>query len=158
MAKLKIKDIVTDVVASFLEENKLELYNVEFLKEGKDWFLRIYIDKAQNAEEQYISSDDCEMVSRFLNEELDKLDPIEQNYYLEVSSPGMDRELLEQKHFDRYVGELVEVSLYKPINGKKKLEGELIGLADKIITIKIEEEELNLPQDEVAKVRLVVVF
>ena len=93
-AKVKVTDLVEEIAAPFLEENGLELYHTEFLKEGRDWFLRVYIDKKEGQEEEYVSTDDCEKVSRFLSDELDRIDPIEQNYYLEVSSPGLDRELL----------------------------------------------------------------
>lgn len=112
MAKKKIKEIIEEIAFDFMTDNGLELYNVEFLKEGRDWFLRVYIDK-QGAEDDYVDTDDCEKVSRLLSEKLDELDPIEQNYYLEVSSPGMDRELLTPKHFEKFTGKLVEVKLYK---------------------------------------------
>ena len=159
MAKIKIKDMAEDLLKDFLPDNGLELYNAEFTKEGKDWFLRIYIDKQEGAEEEYVSTDDCELVSRFLSEKLDEEDPIEQNYYLEVSSPGMDRQLIEQRHYDRYEGHLVEVKLYKGIDGKKLYEGELVGLTDGIITIKDENNnEITFSLDQVAKTNLAVVF
>ena len=159
MAKIKIKDMAEDLLKDFLPDNGLELYNAEFTKEGKDWFLRIYIDKQEDAEEEYVSTDDCELVSRFLSEKLDEEDPIEQNYYLEVSSPGMDRQLIEQRHYDRYEGHLVEVKLYKGIDGKKLYEGELVGLTDGILTIKDENNnEITFSLDQVAKTNLAVVF
>lgn len=157
MAKLQIKELVRELSEEFLKENDLELYNVEFQKEGKDWFLRIFIDKVQG--EEYVGSDDCEKVSRFLSGELDNLDPIEQNYYLEVSSPGMDRQLLEQKHFDRFAGKLVEVKLYKGLDGKKLYQGILKGLIDgNVVIINEDEEELSFPLEQVAKTNLAVVF
>ena len=159
MAKIKIKDMVETLTADFLDENGLELYNTEFVKEGKDWFLRVYIDKKVSETEEYVSTDDCEAVSRFLSEKLDETDPIEQNYYLEVSSPGMDRELVEQKHFDRYRGHLVEVKLYKGVDGKKVYEGELVGLTDGNLTIKDENNnEITFSMEQVAKTNLAVVF
>ncbi|MDD4377157.1 MAG: ribosome maturation factor RimP [Eubacteriales bacterium] len=111
MAKKKITDIVSEVLNDFLNENRLELYNVEFIKEGKDWFLRVYIDKQENQDEEYVSTDDCEKVSRFLSVKLDEIDPIDQNYYLEVSSPGMDRSLIEEKHYKRFSGKLLSQTL-----------------------------------------------
>ena len=72
MAKVKVKDLVEELVMPFLEENGMELYNVEFVKEAKDWFLRIYIDKQESPEETFISTDDCELVSRFLSEKRKK--------------------------------------------------------------------------------------
>ena len=135
MAKKKITDVVAELAGDFLAENGYELYNTEFVKEGRDWFLRVYIDKAQaaeaaaeaaeEAEPQYVSTEDCEKVSRFLSEKLDESDPIEQNYYLEVSSPGMDRPLITPEHYARYVGEEVEIRLYKAIDGVKNIQGTL---------------------------------
>ena len=165
MAKKKITEIVEEITADFLAENGLELYNSEFVKEGKDWFLRVYIDRQQeeeteDKEEVYVSTDDCEKVSRFLSEELDRLDPIEQNYYLEVSSPGLDRELIKEKDFIRFCGRLVDISLYKAIDGKKTYQGILKGLTeDNSIVITAEkEEEIEFPREQVAKARLAVIF
>ena len=159
MAKKKITDIVSEVLNDFLNENRLELYNVEFIKEGKDWFLRVYIDKQENQDEEYVSTDDCEKVSRFLSVKLDEIDPIDQNYYLEVSSPGMDRTLIEKKHYKRFSGKLVEISLYKAIDGAKKYECILVGLIDGDIVIKVENDnERRFPQEQVSKTRLAVVF
>lgn len=159
MAKKKIKEIIEEIAAGFMTENGLELYNVEFSKEGRDWFLRVYIDKQSAEAENYVDTDDCEKVSRFLSEKLDELDPIEQNYYLEVSSPGMDRELLEPKHYEKFAGKLVEVKLYKGIDGKKLYEGILVGLVDGNVIIKDEnDKELMFPLDQVAKTNLAVVF
>ena len=128
MAKKKITDVVAELAGDFLAENGYELYNTEYVKEGRDWFLRVYIDKAQaepGEEQTYISTEDCEKVSRFLSEKLDEADPIEQNYYLEVSSPGMDRPLITPEHYARYVGEEVEIRLYKAIDGVKNIQGTL---------------------------------
>ena len=168
MAKKKITEIVEEITADFLAENGLELYNSEFVKEGKDWFLRVYIDRQQeeeteeteDKEEVYVSTDDCEKVSRFLSEELDRLDPIEQNYYLEVSSPGLDRELIKEKDFIRFCGRLVDISLYKAIDGKKTYQGILKGLTEdnSIVITDEKEEEIEFPREQVAKARLAVIF
>ena len=168
MAKKKITEIVEEITADFLVQNGLELYNSEFVKEGKDWFLRVYIDRQQeeeteeteDKEEVYVSTDDCEKVSRFLSEELDRLDPIEQNYYLEVSSPGLDRELIKEKDFIRFCGRLVDISLYKAIDGKKTYQGILKGLTEdnSIVITDEKEEEIEFPREQVAKARLAVIF
>ena len=166
MAKKKITEIVEEITADFLSENGLELYNSEFVKEGKDWFLRVYIDKLPkegadgNVEEEYVSTDDCESVSRFLSAELDRLDPIEQNYYLEVSSPGLDRALLKEKDFIRFCGHMVDISLYKAIDGKKTYQGILKGLTEdnSIVITDEKEEEIEFPREQVAKARLAVIF
>ena len=165
MAKKKITEIVEESTADFRAENGLELYNSECVKEGKDWFLRVYIDRQQeeeteDKEEVYVSTDDCEKVSRFLSEELDRLDPIEQNYYLEVSSPGLDRELIKEKDFIRFCGRLVDISLYKAIDGKKTYQGILKGLTEdnSIVITDEKEEEIEFPREQVAKARLAVIF
>ena len=166
MAKKKITEIVEEITADFLVQNGLELYNSEFVKEGKDWFLRVYIDKLPkegadgNVEEEYVSTDDCESVSRFLSAELDRLDPIEQNYYLEVSSPGLDRALLKEKDFIRFCGHMVDISLYKAMDGKKTYQGILRGLTEdnKIIITDENGSEIEFPREQVAKTRLAVIF
>ena len=166
MAKKKITEILEEITADFLVQNGLELYNSEFVKEGKDWFLRVYIDKLPKegadgkVEEEYVSTDDCESVSRFLSAELDRLDPIEQNYYLEVSSPGLDRALLKEKDFIRFCGHMVDISLYKAVNGKKAYQGTLKGLTDdnKIVITDEKGEEIEFPREQVAKTRLAVIF
>ena len=160
MAKKKITEIIEEISAEFLAQNGLELYNSEFVKEGRDWFLRVYIDKTQEAQEaQYVSTDDCEKVSRFLSAELDRVDPIEQNYYLEVSSPGMDRALLRDKDFVRFAGEIVDISLYKAVDGRKAYQGRLVGIEDgKIILTDEQDNRIEFPREQVAKTKLAVIF
>ena len=160
MAKKKITEIIEEISAEFLAQNGLELYNSEFVKEGRDWFLRVYIDKTQEAQEaQYVSTDDCEKVSRFLSAELDRIDPIEQNYYLEVSSPGMDRALLRDKDFVRFAGEIVDISLYKAVDGRKAYQGRLVGIEDgKIILTDEQDNRIEFPREQVAKTKLAVIF
>lgn len=159
MAKKKIGEIVEEMLCDFLAENSYELYNIEFVKEGRDWFLRVYVDKITNEEGVYMGSDDCEKVSRYLSEKLDENDPIPQNYYLEVSSPGMDRPLIKEEHYQRYTGHQVEVKLYKGIDGTKNIEGTLEGLKDGIVTITDEnEKKWELPLEAIAKTKLAVVF
>ena len=162
MAKVQIKELISDMAGEFLRENGLELYNTQFKKEGRDWYLRVFIDKAQtdsNAEEEYVSTDDCEKVSRYLSEKLDEADPIQQNYFLEVSSPGMDRELFAQKDYDRFAGRRVEVKLYQNFENSKEYEGTLIGLIDGKVVIRDDDErEMAFPLEQVAKTNLAVVF
>ena len=182
MAKKKITDVVAELAGDFLAENGYELYNTEFVKEGRDWFLRVYVDKAQAEdakadesgtdgadEPQYISTEDCEKVSRFLSEKLDEADPIEQNYYLEVSSPGLDRPLLRPEHYARYVGEEVEIKLYKAIDGVKNIQGTLKSFdpdAEKVTVRSVEwtkkggsvEKTYELELSDIAKANLAVVW
>ena len=115
---------MTELLAPFLEAEGYELYRLEYVKEGKDWFLRVFIETAPQGPGEWpgsVTTDDCEKVSRYLSEKLDETDPIEQNYIFEVSSPGMDRPLLREIDFIRYSGELVDVKLYESINGTKNL-------------------------------------
>ena len=165
--KDRITDLVAEVLDVFLSEHGLELYHTEFRKEGKDWYLNVFIDIAEAVREEnerkgevrYVSTDDCEIVSDFLSGKLDELDPIEQNYVLQVSSPGMDRELYEQKDFDRFEGELVDVRLYKGEHGQKVVTGTLVGKRDGFIVIADEKgNERQIAEKDAAKTCLAVVF
>lgn len=159
MAKVQVKELATKVLDSYLKEQGLELYDVEYIKEGKDWFLRVYIDKLWEETEEFVDLEDCEKTSRFLSEKLDELDPIEQNYYLEVSSPGMERKLKTQRDFIKYRGRTVEVSLYEAYQGQKKYQGVLLDFLDGNLCIQDEKKnELLLPFDKVAKANIKVVF
>ena len=159
MAKVKIKNVVADLLQDYLDERGLELWNVEFVKEVKDWFLRVYIDKKSHDKEDYISIEECEDVSRHLSELLDENDPIEQNYYLEVSSPGMDRELITEDHYKRYIGSLVDMKLYKAIDGKKVITATLDGIDDEnYYLLDDNENKLTIAKSQVAKTKLAVVF
>lgn len=159
MAKKKIKDQVSDILAGYLEENGLELWNVEFVKEARDWFLRVYVDKKPGAEKEYVSIEECENVSRFLSEALDEQDPIEQNYYLEVSSPGLDRELITEDHYRRYFGSVVEMKLYKAIDGKKEISAVLDDMDDDKYYLTVDDgSKIEVEKSQVAKTRLAVII
>ena len=157
MAKKKITEIAAEMMADFLAAEGYELYNIEFVKEGKDWFLRVYVDMASG--EGYIGTEDCEKVSRFLSEKLDEEDPIEQNYYLEVSSPGMDRPLLTKAHYERYVGSEVEIRLYKGKEGTKNIQGVLDSIEGETVTVTDHDnKKWELELAEIAKANLAVIF
>ncbi len=150
---------VNDLIASWMEEmDGYELSRSEFIKEAGTWYLRVYVDKISEGEYLTVGTDDCEKVSRYLSEKLDKEDPIAQNYYLEVSSPGMDRLLVNDKDFVRFAGALVDVKLYKPLDGKKEFSGILVGVKDDILTLNIDDKEFNLAMNSIAKINLAVVF
>lgn len=153
MAKKKIEEIVAEFAGPIVASHSFELVDVEFLKEGASWYLRIYIDKPGG-----ITIDDCQVVSEDISDILDKKDPIEQSYFLEVSSPGLDRPLKKDADFERFKGELVEVKVFKPIDGRKVFEGELLGLLDNKIIIKIDGNDLEFERDQVAMVRRVIKF
>ena len=165
--KKRITEVVGELLEGFLGKHGLELYHTEFRKEGKDWYLNVFIDIAEavrdenerNGEVRYVSTDDCEVVSGYLSEKLDEVDPIEQNYVLQVSSPGMDRELYEQKDFDRFTGELVDVKLYRAEDGNKLVTGTLVGKKDGCIVITDENgNERSFAEKDVAKTCLAIVF
>ena len=157
MAKKKITEIVEEMLEDFLRQEGYELYNAEFVKEGRDWFLRVYIDKTVT--DEYVGTEDCEKVSRFLSEKLDEEDPIEQNYYLEVSSPGMDRPLLKRSHYERYIGREVEIRLYKGKDGTKNIQGVLKDIKGDDITVEDHDgREWKLQLSEIAKAKLAVIF
>ena len=111
MAYSKTEQIVLGLAEPVAASEGAYLYDVEYVKEGGIWFLRVYVDK----EEGGISLDDCEAISRKLSDVLDREDPISQNYYLEVASPGIERKLKTEEHFNRYLGETVDVGLYKAV-------------------------------------------
>lgn len=157
MARKKITEITEELLLDFLPGEGYELYSTEFVKEGKDWFLRVFIDRRDGGE--YIGIEDCEKVSRYLSARLDEADPIEQNYYLEVSSPGMDRQLIKPEHYVKFKGSEVEIKLYKGVDGTKNICGVLGELKEN--TIKVTDHdgrEWNLELAEIAKAKLAVIF
>lgn len=132
------------------EANQVEIYDIEYVKEGSDWYLRAYIDK-----EGGVTINDCEAVSRALSDALDAEDFVEDAYILEVSSPGLGRLLKKDKHFSRSLMEEVEIKTYKPVSGNKEFSGRLAAFDDRTITILPEEGgELVFDRSDVAAVRL----
>ena len=137
-----------------IEANQFELVDVEYVKEGSNWYLRAYIDN-----EGGITVDDCEMVSRALSDLLDQKDFIEDAYILEVSSPGLGRPLKKEKDFSRSIGKEVEVHLFKSLNKKKEYIGLLQAFDKKNVTIQEENGELLLiPRADIALIRLTFDF
>ncbi len=159
MAKKKTGELIAEWLEEFGAENGYELARTEYVKEGGQRYLRVYVDKLEDGGYGVMGTDDCETVSRYLSDKLDEADPIKENYVLEVSSPGMDRPLLTEKDFKRFMGSVVEVKLYEAIDGRKLLTGELTGYKDGEITIKDEKgKEIILPKGRAAKVNLAVIF
>ena len=153
MAKRQIEDIAAELVQPIVDRLSYELVDVEFLKEGANWYLRVYIDKPGG-----IAIEDCQIVSEELSDRLDETDPIKQSYILEVSSPGLERPLKKDVDFERFRGEPVEVKLFQPVNGKKIFEGDLLGLEGSFINIKQGSEVLKFDRADVAVIRRVVRF
>jgi len=144
---------VKELAIPILEREALELVDIEFKREVRGWVLRIYIDK-----EGGVSLNDCTLVSQQLGDVLDVEDPIDTPYILEVSSPGLTRPLKGTKDYQRYIGRLVKIKTYKEIYGKKVFIGELLGLKEGIVNIKIDKKVYEIPYGLVASAHLEVDF
>lgn len=153
MAKRRIEDITAGLVLPVVGKLKFELVDVEFLKEGPNWYLRVYIDKPGG-----ITIDDCQAVSGELGEKLDAADPVDMSYILEVSSPGLDRPLKKESDFERFKGEQVEIRLFQPMDGKKVFEGELLGLYDNKVNIKSGDRLMQFDRNETSLIKRMVKF
>lgn len=153
MKKEGIANNIEVLVFPITERLGYELYHVEFVKENGENYLRIYIDS-----EDGINLDDCEKVSREVSEMLDVEDPISDSYYLEVSSPGIERELHTDAHLEKYIDNSITIRLASSLNGKKKLEGILKSFTDEDITLLDKNKEIVIPRDKVSKVNLRVDF
>ncbi|QOR68593.1 ribosome maturation factor RimP [Cytobacillus suaedae] len=153
----KVTQTVEDLVIPILEELGLELVDIEYVKEGKNWFLRVFIDSPKG-----IDIEECGVVSERLSEKLDKIDPIPYNYFLEVSSPGAERPLKKEKDFHNSLGKQVHVKTYEPIDGEKIFEGELTSFDGNVVTItvtiKTRRKAIEIPYEKVASARLAVTF
>lgn len=134
MAKKDYESMTEELITPIIEANHFELVDVEWVKEGPNWYLRVYIDK-----EGGITVDDCELVSRAFGDILDEKDYIAENYIFEVSSPGLDRPLKKEKDFARSVGKEIEVRLYKAIDKKKEFVGLLDSYDDHSVTLELED-------------------
>ena len=145
----KVTDIVASLAAPIVENAGCSLWDVEYVKEAGEWFLRVYIDKAEG-----VSIDDCEAVSRPMSDLLDEADPIEGSYVFEVSSAGADRVLKKPEHFDMFQGQEVEVKLYRPRDGRKDYVGLLRVYDDGNVTIEVNGVPMAFEKKEVALVRL----
>ncbi|MDR6124179.1 ribosome maturation factor RimP [Neobacillus drentensis] len=153
----KVTEVVEELAAPIFQELSLELVDIEYVKEGKNWYLRVYIDKDTG-----VDIEDCGLVSERLSEKLDEVDPIPHNYFLEVSSPGAERPLKKEKDFEKAIGKNVFIKTYEPIDGEKGFEGKLLefdGQHLKIeVKIKTRKKSIDIPYEKVASARLAVVF
>ena len=146
----KIEEKVEQLVKDKIENIGYDLYDVEYAKEGPNYYLRIYIDSPKG-----IDLNDCEKVSNEINDLLDEADYIKEQYYLEVSSAGVERVLRKDKHLEQNIGKNVEVRLFKKdINGNKEYRGELVKFDAKTITIKTE-EEIKIERKDIAQIKTI---
>lgn len=153
MNKKDIESRTEELLKPVAEANKVFIYDVEYVKEGSDWYLRAYIDK-----EGGVTIDDCENVSRALNVKLDEEDYIDDAYILEVSSPGLGRRLYKPRHFMQSIGKEIEIKTYKPIDGSKEFTGVLTGYDDGVITVDIDGKDVKFNETDASGVRLTIDF
>ena len=149
----KVTELVTKLALPVVEEAGCELWDVEYVREAGQWFLRLYLDK-----EGGVTIGDCEAVSRALSDALDEADPIQGSYTLEVSSAGAERPLKRPGDFARFMGSPVAVKLYRARDGRKEFAGTLAGYDNGDVTITVGEQTLTFPKAEVALCRLRVEF
>ena len=145
----KVTDVVAELAKPFTQQAGCSLWDVEYVKEAGEWFLRVYIDK-----EGGVCIDDCEAVSRPLSDALDEADPIPGSYTFEVSSAGLDRVLKRPEHFTACMGQKVDVKFYRPVDGSKEYTGVLAGYEDGSVTV----DNKTFEKKDVAQVRLHVEF
>ncbi|MFH5183209.1 ribosome maturation factor RimP [Paenibacillus sp. TAB 01] len=149
----QIKPVVETLLQPFMEENGFELVDVEYVKEGSNWFLRVYADK-----EGGIDIDDCGRISEYLSDRLDEKDPIPTAYFLEVSSPGAERPLKKVQDYHKAVGEHVFVTTYEPFEGLKEFEGLLQSFDEETVAVEVGKKTYRIPFNKVASARLAIVF
>lgn len=136
------------LIKETVESQGVELWDVRFLKEGASWYLRVFIDK-----EEGITIDDCTDVSHAIDPVIDEADPIDKSYYLEVCSPGIERELTRPEHFEKMIGQIVKLKLYKAIDGVKEFKGELLSFDGKV-KLMVDSTSLEFDLKEISKANL----
>ncbi len=154
MSKKETYETKTEkILFPIAQSHGVDIYDVEYVKEGSDYYLRAFIDKPEG-----VNINDCEKVSRALSEALDKEDFIPEAYILEVSSPGLGRTLKKDRHLEKSMGLDVEIKLFKPREGCKEFEGTLTGFDSESITISTEDKEQTFSRSDIAIIRLALDF
>lgn len=150
---MKITEQVWQFAEPLVEECGCSLWDVEYVREGGEWFLRLYIDK-----EGGVDIDDCERVSRAVDPVLDEKDPIPESYRFEVCSAGLERQLKRPSDFERFLGSPILLKTYQPVNGSKEFPGILAGYEDGAVTVDMNGTSRTFSKAEIALVRLRVEF
>ena len=150
---MKVTELVAGFAKPIVEENGCSLWDVEYVREGSERFLRLYIDKDGG-----VDIDDCERVHRAVDPILDEKDPIAESYHFEVCSAGLERTLKRPSDFERFMGSNITVKLYRPRNGLKEIPCVLTGYENGAITVTAGKETITFAKSEVALVRLRVEF
>lgn len=153
MGKGSVTESIEELVTPITEENRLELVDVEYKKEGKDWFLRIFIDK-----EGGVTVDDCTRVSREIEDLIDVEEVVPTSYVLEVSSPGLERPLKKEKDFLRFKGKRAHVTTYTPIHEQKNFKGTIRDFQKDILFLDIDSQSVEIPKNQIAKAKLEIEF
>ena len=151
--RMKVTDIVTEFAKPIVEQHGCTLWDVEYVREGSERFLRLYLDK-----EGGVDITDCEAISRAVDPILDEKDPIQESYHFEVCSAGLERALKRPSDFERFMGSPIMVKLYRPRNGLKEIPGILRGYEVGRVTVEAGKETITFEKSEVALVRLRVEF
>ena len=149
----KIDEALEKIAVSVCENFGVYVYDTEYKKEGSEFYLRLFIDKDGG-----VTIDDCENVSRQISPLLDELTFIKEAYIFEVSSPGIDRHLTRPWHFDKVIGQEIDIKLFAPVNSKKEISGILKGYSDGIITLEENGKEITIEKNKTASVRLAFKF
>ena len=150
---MKVTEIVAQFSQPIVEQHGCELWDVEYVREGSERFLRLYIEK-----EGGVDITDCEAISRAVDPILDEKDPIAESYHFEVCSAGLERALKRPGDFERFMGSPVMVKLYRPVNGMKEIPGVLRGYDEGRVTVEAGKETYTFEKSQVALVRLRVEF
>ncbi len=140
-----IEKRVEELLKPIIEKMNYDLYDIIYEKEGKNFYLRIFIDKPEG-----IDINDCEKVNNEINDILDEADYIKEQYFLEVSSPGVERLLRKEKHFQSQIGNDISIKLFKPINKQKELIGTLVEYNKDELTIKVSDETIKINSKDIA--------
>ncbi|MBQ3022057.1 MAG: ribosome maturation factor RimP [Clostridia bacterium] len=149
----KIDEALEKIAADVCERHGVYIYNTEYKKEGSEYFLRLYIDKDGG-----VTIEDCENVSREISPLLDDLTFIKEAYIFEVSSPGIDRALTRDWHFEKVMGQEIDIKLFAPIEGKKEISGILTKYQNGEITVSVNDKEITIEKGKAASVRLAFTF
>jgi len=147
---LNIETKVTNLLESVINNLGYDLYDVYYVKEGKDYYLKIIIDKDGG-----IDLNDCEKVNNSINDLLDEADYIKEQYFLEVSSAGLERVLRKEKHFKSEIGNVVNVKLFKPLEKQKEIEGVLKEYNDNNIVIEVNGKDITIEKENISVIRTV---
>ena len=150
MSNHNIESRVGDLLEPIIQNLGYILYDVQYIKEGKDFYLRVTIDKPEG-----ISIEDCETVNGAINEPLDETDCIKESYFLEVSSPEIERILRKESHFEKQIGNKIQVKLFKSVEKKKELEGILKSFDDEFLELEIEGKITKIERNNVALAKTV---